>query len=186
MYLLGITGKARAGKDTAALFFRDMHGFRRAAFAEPLKEMAATLTTDPLGYFHDDETKEQVVPWLGLTRRRIMQLIGNEAMKPHFGEEVWSRHMEMRLRGELADEHIVITDVRFDHEARMIARRGGYILEIRRQGAGLSGEAASHASENGINPDLIDFSVDNDGSIGELNAELEKIARFIQAQGAKQ
>lgn len=186
MYLLGITGKARAGKDTAALYFLRHHGYCRAAFAEPLKDMAAALTMDPLGYFHHDEFKEQEVPWLGMTRRRVMQIIGNDALKPHFGNDIWSRHMEQRLDGELAEEHgVVISDVRFDAEAQMITRRGGFILEIRRDGAALTGDAAAHASEQGINPDIIDFSVDNDGTLGELHAELRKIATFVQACGGK-
>lgn len=187
MYLLGITGRARAGKDTAAHYFLKHHGYTRAAFADPLKDMAAALTMEPLQNFHDDVLKEQEVPWLGLTRRRIMQLIGNDAMKPHFGNDLWSRHMQARLDSNLASATgVVISDVRFDHEAQTILDRGGYILQVCRAGSGLSGAAAAHSSEAGINPNLVDFTVDNDGSIGELNAELEKIARFIQAQGAKQ
>ena len=40
MKLLGICGKAGSGKDTAAAYLIEKHGFVKLAFADPLKRFA--------------------------------------------------------------------------------------------------------------------------------------------------
>lgn len=180
MFLLGITGKARAGKDTAAAYFCKQ-GWRRTAHADALKRMAAAMVGEHWVAFTDDVLKEQVTPVLGITRRRVLQDLGS-VVKPLFGDDVWSRVMFHAIENNHFGDRVVIPDVRYDYEAQAIIDRGGFILEVTRQGVGLTGEAAAHHSENGINPDLIDFTVDNDGSIGELEAELRKIRQTIEAK----
>jgi hypothetical protein len=183
-YLLGISGKARSGKDTAARFFCQA-GFRQTAFAEPVKQISATLCHEPLENFHDDVLKEQITELLGMTRRKAMQLVGSEAVKPLFGDDIWTRHLVQRLNSDVYGDKVVVSDVRYDYEAQALLDRGGYIIEMRRAGAGLSGESATHSSEVGINPDLIDFAVDNNGSVGELKHELGKILNYIVLAGSR-
>jgi hypothetical protein len=183
-YLIGITGKARSGKDTAARFFCQA-GFRQTAFAEPVKQITATLCNEPLENFHDDVLKEQTTDLLGMTRRKVMQLVGSEAVKPLFGDDIWTRHLIQRLNLGLYGDKVVISDVRYDYEAQALIERGGYIIEMRRQGAGLTGAAAAHSSEVGINPDMVDFFVDNNGSLGELKAELGKILNYVVLSGPR-
>ena len=181
MYLLGIAGKARSGKDLAARYFRDQHKFNHIAFADPLKRMASMLTQEPEHTFHHDVLKEQEVPWLGMTRRRVLQILGNDAIKPYFGPDIWARVMEQRLLGPLKSYNsIVISDVRFNEEAEMIHRLGGHVLQLQRDAAGLSGDAGAHSSEAGVSEDLIDFHIDNNGTVGELCHELDKIAAYVR------
>lgn len=179
MHLIGITGRARSGKDTAARILRDLHGYRPAAFAEPLKKMAAILCDEAEALFHDDETKEATCHLHGKTRRHILQLLGTECVKPYFGEGVWIRHMFRRINTGMYGTRVVITDVRFEPEADAIIAAGGVILKMHRHG-GLTGEEAAHSSEAGIDPDKVDFNIFNNGSVGELGHELEKIARFME------
>ena len=184
--IIGITGKARAGKDTAGRFLWNHFGFRRLAYASPMKRMCAVLCIEDESNFHDDVLKEQVVPWMGRTRRSIMQDLG-QGLKPLFGPQVWSDHLNERLKqiSQLGEERFVITDVRHDVEAQSLIDQGGYILEVTRPGAGLSGSEAAHVSEAGINPDYVDFTVENSGSIGEFCHELRKVAEFVTHHGAK-
>lgn len=179
MYLIGITGRARSGKDTAARILRDLHGYSPAAFAEPLKQMAAIFCDEPEALFHDDDAKEATCHLHGKTRRHILQLLGTECVKPYFGEGVWVRHMLKRIHAGRYGTRVVITDVRFEAEADAILEAGGVILKLERQG-GLTGTEASHVSEAGIDPDKVDFTIFNNGSVGELAHELEKVARFME------
>lgn len=178
-YLIGITGRARSGKDTAANILVKWHDYSQTAFAEPLKRMAAILCNEPESLFHDDAAKESVCRLHGKTRRQILQLLGTECVKPYFGEGVWVRHLFDRLDKGLYGQRVVITDVRFDAEADAILEAGGYILEIRRSATGLTGDAAAHRSEAGISPDKVDFTIINDGTISDLAAELAKVAAFV-------
>lgn len=178
-YLIGITGRARSGKDTAANILVKRYGYSQTAFAEPLKRMAAIFCNEPEALLHDDVDKESVCHLHGKTRRQILQLLGTECVKPHFGEDVWVRHLFERLNSGVYGPRVVITDVRFDAEADAIQEAGGYLLHIERDAAGLSGAAASHKSEAGINPDKVDFYIANNGTLGELAHELEKITLFM-------
>jgi hypothetical protein len=183
-YLIGITGKARSGKDTAARFFCQA-GFRQTAFAEPLKQISSILCHEPLDFFNDDALKEQITPLMGATRRRVMQLVGSEAVKPLFGDDIWTRHLIQRLKIGTYGDKVVVSDVRYDYEAQALLERGGYIIEMRRRGAGLLGQAAQHSSEAGVNPEMVDFFVDNNGSVGELSHELGKILSYVVLSGTR-
>lgn len=183
--MIGITGKARAGKDTAASFYRQEFGYEHLSFAAPMKKMAAALADESQFLFEHDVHKESEVDWLQVSRRRLMQLLGNEAIKPVFGNDIWIRHLMHRVDSWKLSK-VVISDVRFDMEAQAIIDRGGYILRVVRPEAGLQGVAGSHASEAGVNPDLIDFDVENIGTVGEFRHELRKIAEFIEVHGARQ
>lgn len=183
-YLIGITGKARSGKDTAARFFCQA-GFRQTAFAEPVKQITAILCHEPLENFHDDVLKEQDTELLAMARRKAMQLVGSEAVKPLFGDDIWTRHLIHRLNSGVYGDKVVVSDIRYDYEAQALLERGGYIIGMRRRGAGLTGDAAQHSSEAGVNPDMVDFFVDNDGSVGELSHELGKILNYVVLSGSR-
>ena len=183
--IIGITGQARAGKDTAASYLRHEYGFHNLAFASPIKTMAAALANEPVANFVQDELKEGPVLWLGMTRRRIMQLVGTESTHPIFGRDIWIRHLMNRVDQHYVGQRVTVSDVRHDLEARAILNKGGYILRLHRGVAGLRGEAAAHSSEAGVDPDLVDFDVINDGTLGELHHELKKIADFVLFHGAR-
>jgi hypothetical protein len=56
---------------------------------------------------------------------------------------------------------VVIADVRFPNEAEWIRAQGGEVWRIVREPAT---QAAAHASEQGIPPELIDRTIDNTGT----------------------
>lgn len=61
--IIGIAGKRGTGKDTAGLHFVKKHGFRRAAFADSLKEVCAEAFDISEYSLHEREYKElRLVP----------------------------------------------------------------------------------------------------------------------------
>jgi hypothetical protein len=56
--LIGISGRARAGKDTLAEFFIKKFGFKRVSFADSLKEVCSEAFGIPLDTFHDNNKKD--------------------------------------------------------------------------------------------------------------------------------
>jgi len=58
MGLIVISGYKGSGKDTAADYLIDSHGYTRLSFADTLKEMVSEQYEVPLNYFHDQKLKE--------------------------------------------------------------------------------------------------------------------------------
>lgn len=182
--LIGITGKARAGKDAfaEALIRR---GYQRLAFADALKQATALIADEDVGPYHDDIAKEQVIPRFDLTRRAALQSVGSLAREV-FGGAVWTSRI---IRGWQAsgESPAVITDCRFANEAQAIRDAGGIVVRITRpDNVGLTGSAAAHESEQGIPDDLVDVEVTNDGTLGELHHEARKVFDFVAMHSAEQ
>jgi hypothetical protein len=180
--LIGITGKARAGKDTLAQALAK-YGYKPVAFADTLKQVAALISGEPLNHFYDDVLKEEISPTFGMTRRRALQIIGTEHMRTSFGPMIWVTPLLRRL--EASGFAHCITDVRFDSEAEAIRQRGGVVIRVvRPDNVGLSGDAATHASEQGVAEELVDFEVVNNGTIGDLHHEACKLLGALAEGGS--
>ena len=173
MRLIGITGAARSGKDTAAEFLIP-RGFERIAFADPIKQMTlAGLGIDPDDY--DDESKEDEIDWLGVSPRRVWQTLGNEWGRTFVGPDVWVkvawRRMAEARQANPGLRGIVFTDVRFDNEAQAIRNSGGKVIKIVRPDARA---VAPHVSERGLSANLIDDVIVNDGTLAQLREAVLK------------
>ena len=75
--LIGLTGRARVGKDTAASFLANDYLLKRYAFAQPIKDAAEAMGFARSVYDNDD-MKERVIQGLGVSYRRILQTLGTE------------------------------------------------------------------------------------------------------------
>lgn len=166
--LLGIHGKAGAGKDTLAKGLRLHAGFQRMAFADPLRRAAAEAFGIELEWFVDPDLKGMVHPYWGITPRQILQQMGTEAMRKTFGRDIWVRRWRKDFDVARLNTHVVVTDVREGHEADAIRNLGGLIIHIERPGAGLSGAAGMHSSEAGIPVVEGDWQIVNDGSVMDM------------------
>lgn len=165
MQIVGITGKAGAGKDTIADYLVQTHGFTKLSFAEPLKAMlAAAGMPEPTSR----EDKERPVAGFDFTWREAAQRLGTE-----FGRgldpDIWVKLVEQRLRRALLEpggsRRFVLSDVRFENEAAMIRRLGGTMLFVHGRAADL-GANAGHASEAGIEIyPTRDRLIDNSGTL---------------------
>lgn len=172
--ILGLTGYARSGKDTAAQALI-ANGWQRVAFADAVRDCMYAL--NPV-ISCDGERLREVVELLGWDEakrisevRRLLQVFGTEVVRKHIGQNTWIDIAYKKTRGIPA---VVITDVRFDNEAAAIHSWCGKVIRIVRTGVeGLNG----HASESGVSENLIDRTILNDGSIDDLHANITEVAR---------
>lgn len=186
--LIGLTGRAGAGKDTAAEALVAA-GYQRDAFADRMR--AALLALDPMVDTMRAGARGEVVPlrlsWLVETCgwdaakrnhpeiRRLLQRFGTEAGRDIHGPDCWV-DLLMRDWMRAGRPRTVVTDVRFDNEAAAILDQGGVVLEVVRPGLGeLPG---GHPSEQGVRPGLVDLELANDGSVADLHR------RVLEAVGA--
>lgn len=167
--LIGITGKAGAGKDTLADALVLEYGADKYSFARPIKEALNAMFGWTMDQWDDRVWKEKVIPWLGKSPRQCAQTLGTEWGREVIHQELWVMLAEQRFIRHL-DEYtyanetppFVIPDLRFDNEAVMIKSQGGIVVEVRR------GEAApisAHKSEAGVQAALVDLVIVNDGSM---------------------
>lgn len=170
--IIGLTGKARSGKDTVREILERTYGFEGYSFAGALKKAMCPLFGLDERYVLNEKNKEKPIPcWDELTLRRAMQLLGTEAMRGTFGDDFWIRRLRRDVYGR---RMVVISDVRFDNEAEAIRRWGGAIIEVRRDGAGLEAEAGAHSSEQGVSPELVHLTLENNSTLAMLQINTEK------------
>ena len=156
--LIGICGRALAGKSTCAQAMVGHCGGRVVAMADSLRDVVeaafgsryetqeAKLATDPFW-----------APRLGerwSTGRQILQRVGSELFRELVHPDFWLFHLELRLSRLAGEPLIVIPDVRFDNEAQWVRAHGGWMLHLIRADQPPSADA--HQSERGISPAHID------------------------------
>lgn len=163
--LIGLTGPARAGKDTVAEYLVRQHDFVQHSFAAPIREFVARILGVTLGEL--EATKEAPIAWLdGKTPRYLMQTAGTEWGRELIADDLWVRSCLARARQDMDEgRSVVISDVRFDNEAAVIRGLGGKVLRLQRSQAGTR---SVHASESGVAPHLVDLTIVNDGTPSDL------------------
>jgi hypothetical protein len=174
MRLIGITGKARSGKDTIGRWFRDYRGAYVTSFAWPIKAGIEKMFSLPADIW-DGPQKEYDIDWLGVSPRYLAQTLGTEWGRAHVDPDVWVKALEQRLREARVwyqDCTIVLTDCRFVNEAQWV-RQNGHLLHVTRPGADGEVGVKGHASENGVLPEPGDRYIDNDGT------ELDLIDKLV-------
>lgn len=152
--IIGLTGKKGCGKSTVARIIAEKYDFGIKSFATPIKLMlsAMGLSNEEL---YDPAKKEEVIPEFGKSPRELMQLLGTEFGRTLVSQNIWVTSLDKSLDD---DRDYVIDDVRFDNEAAMIRARGGLIVRVVR---GLDAVSDDHISESGVNPELINYEIQN-------------------------
>lgn len=174
MKVIGFTGFAGSGKDAAADMLLNHRSGYSYAFADPMRDVARAvfgLTADQMS---DRVKKEHVVPYWGLSPREILQRIGTECVREVFGADTWVKCMALRLEMLLADDAyepvgsdcVVFTDVRTDEEARFVRSKGGVVINVVRPGVG---PVNDHVTDQGISAELVDFVLENNAGLDELD-----------------
>lgn len=176
---VGIVGRKRAGKDTAALTLIREFGFTRVGFADALKELA--LATDPpittgspvgladvVGAIGWERAKDE---WSGV--RRTLQRLGTGARNV-LGVDVWLRAFD--LRAQQVAGPLVVPDVRFPNEADHLRAHGFVILRIDRTG---TDAGDMHVSETELEHIRPDYQITNDSTVDALAERVRDLVRNL-------
>ena len=169
--IIGITGRARSGKDTVADFIVAAQGGYRYSFADPIRAMLVPLGID-LADPYWQARKEDVIPALGVSPRRMMQTLGTEWGRQLIHPDLWLLMAQQRLLRN--GPGMVIPDVRFENEAAWVRRHGGRIIHVSRPD---NKEVEAHSSENGIELEPTDTQLFNTGTLEELQIAVKDMLR---------
>lgn len=174
--IVGLTGYAESGKDTAGSVLVQRHGFVRDFFAKVLKDFAYDV--DPFVQLADGRFVRyaELVDQVGVDVakgnpdvRRYLQRLGTEGGRKHIHPDVWVRPVMERALA--SSSPVVITDVRFPNEVDAVRSNGGVVIRVNRPGCE---PVNTHASDAGIGDLEVDIDIDNDGTVEDLHRKVEE------------
>ena len=196
MVIVGISGAKRSGKNTfSSLIAEELDNYsikvQEGSWARFVKESAY----ESLGIAEEEDYKFyelwanafkeshklQIVNADGkvihtISGRKFLQRYGTEAHRELFGENFWIDAFWDNNSFQNADV-LIITDCRFDNEAESVKSKDGIVVKIQNNKAEANND--NHDSERGISEELIDFVVENNGSVEELKSIASVFAERI-------
>lgn len=141
--IIGFTGFAGAGKDSTAQFILEKYPtYQKISLAKKLKDITAILydwdrddlegITEQARLWREQEDKNlskifnrTIIP------RHELQLLGT-GLRNILQQDFWTKLVQKEIVNNNLSE-VLITDVRFPDEIKMIRSLGGYIVEIQRE-----------------------------------------------------
>jgi hypothetical protein len=176
--LIGLTGRANAGKSTVAGMLYD-YGFHEESLADPILDMVSALFAHAGvdGAWAIERSLKERPTTLGFSYRHLAQTLGTSwgrGLAPDF----WLRVMALRLDSpELQGDNVVISDVRFPNEAEFITARGGVVVRVLRD---MDYQVRAHESE--IHTDHIPVTTEllNFGSKATLADQVDRLITTLR------
>jgi hypothetical protein len=172
--LIGLAGKAGAGKDTAAHYLEQQHGYCIVSFAAPIRAMLMGLlghVGQHSGWITERELKEKPIPGIGRSYRELAQSLGTEWGRRVLGEAFWTDV----LAGHCAARRgarFVVTDVRFPNELQLIRAHGGTVWQLVRHHLR---PVRAHESETALDEEDPDAILFNTGTVDQLHERIEAL-----------
>jgi hypothetical protein len=162
--IIGLSGYAQSGKDTVADILTAKYGYKRVAFADPIRKLLYELNPH-LSKHHSLQEFVDEYGWDIAKKtsevRSLLQNLGVAARKV-IGESVWVDAAFHQMNGSC---NYVITDVRFENEADKVREFGGEVWRVKRPGV----EAVNgHISEHALDGYKVDRILSNGGTLEEL------------------
>ena len=151
MIIVGISGRARSGKDTVASLLHSRYYYRVLHFADALKGACREVFNFSDAQLYGDE-KETIDPFWEFSPRQAMQQVG-DGLRKHVAADIWIKALARVI--QKADKsgmtRVVIPDLRYANEAVFLRSlpHAVKLFRITRDAASslISATAATHASE---------------------------------------
>jgi len=192
MMLIALCGAKQSGKTTVSETLVNEHGFVRMRFADTLKDMLVTMGLTRAQIDGGDKEKPSKLLG-GKTPRWAMQSLGTEWGRDMVSQDLWVNALALRM-AKFSDpkQRVVIDDCRFPNEVAMIHGLDGELWRVRRPNVepkvsflsrllvrwGLSKKI--HPSEIYWPRFEVDAEIVNDGTLGDLQAETNRILRRVR------
>ena len=174
--IIAITGSARAGKNTLGEFILSEYSGYLYGFADPIRAMLAQINVDMNTQYYKDH-KEENVPWLGKSPRQLMQTLGTEWGRNMINPDIWVNPAKEYFKKY--GPGMIITDLRFENEAKWVREAGGLIIHIMKplqlDKHGYPVVKKEHESEQGIKFDYTDIAIVNGGTLEDLQQKAKQI-----------
>jgi hypothetical protein len=130
------------------------------------------------------------------TPRLALQIVGTELFREHFHPRIWLDSLEHRYIAS-GQKPTIITDCRFRNELAFVKQMGGFTIRVKRgeephwtelakqaqEGDAFAEQQLSdigiHASEWDHTGVLVDFIIENNGTLEQLTDKVNSVAKVL-------
>lgn len=182
--LIGLVAGKQSGKSTFADYLCKKYSFTTQAFADPIKDGVKIMFD-----FSDEQMegilKEVIDKRWGISPRQALQIIGTDIFRKHLpdtvpglsqiGDKFWLERFKIWYRKN-KDKNVIVSDIRFPNEAKLIKDMGGMVVKIQRNGMKNNDQ---HISESLIDKIDSDAMIRNDFSIKEYYQHIDELMSHI-------
>lgn len=185
--VIGFSGGYGVGKSTAIDLLATTFGLDEPGklclvkFAAPLYAMQEDIYQRIIQVYKrppDFKKDRKLLQWLGTDW-------GRDTISQTVWVDLWKADATFALK---MDSTVVCDDCRFDNEAETVKSLGGIVIKITRVDAAAHAQGgtgiANHASEAGVNPSLVDYTIENNGTLEEFKNSLCELYKRIAGQSA--
>lgn len=164
------------GKTTVAMLLEELAGYQRMSFADTLKDMLKPLYRD-LGFpdgLEELGKEDPIEEFFNLSPRYLMQTLGTEWGRS-LHEDFWTQVMSLKLRHHFKhfpNTPVVIDDVRFDNEYKLVSTRGEMWMVTRPEYV-----YSAHRSEGNLDWMKFKQKISNSLDFNNLKNSLDSILR---------
>lgn len=192
---IGIHGHAGAGKDTLlrgimmGIEENEEYIARHIKFADSIYRVCRNFFSDSPRTVYDQELKYKVDPVLQISRRRFLQLFGNNFAKKHMGSDIWARIYKNKTNQRLIENNkcfICTSDVRFSCEVQAVKQGEaidlgediGIVIEVIRPDLEWD-SCFLHRSELPISVEDVALTIVNNGTEDDLIQTGKNLGRLF-------
>ena len=178
--VIAICGEKRTGKDTISNYLAQYYGYTNVKISEELKKCCGFLfnfTDDQL----ETDLKDKVDENWNITPREAMQFMGTDVMQfklqellPDVGRTFWIKKTIQKIKG--LQRHVVISDLRFFHEYRMLKDHFGSDLNVWTVTRGISNNDC-HISEKEWLQIPCNENIFNNQTVDDLYKRLDNLMK---------
>lgn len=174
----------QSGKSTVAQYLNKHYGFSLIKFADPLYRMVFSIASyvccnEQEAYRRVYDAKEEIWPEIGVSTRTLLRTLGTEWGRNTISESIWVDIVRARLNFvRQYDFDIVLDDNRFKNETLMLREFDTIFVRIVRPDAYVD---RSHQSEGLLDDFDFDYTIVNDGSIGDLYRKVDDMMETIRS-----
>lgn len=195
--IIAITGKLGSGKSELVKTFLK-EGYTLLKFASSLKDLVSKLLNVDREFIENNKDKysEYIISYEVLaneldltveditavrestkfeTIREVLQFIGTDIIREY--SPTW--HADKLDAKITPGVKYCIDDLRFLNETSIINRHGGTIVRIARNTRSVDGHGTTHSSELEQDRIAADYTIDNDGTLIELEEQALQTLRQI-------
>jgi hypothetical protein len=173
--IIGLLGRSRVGKDTVASSISTMHPeFNIVRLSMPLKKAACELYGYTMEQIESHEKETTDSRWNKTPRESIQSL--TDYMMSYMGPDFFTKKLYYDFDNQKYGSHIIIPDIRYEHDILEIIKRNGIIIKIERPN-----NPYHHNFENHIDFLKGTYRVVNDGTLEQLEEKVNQILKSISS-----